>query len=339
MEYEKIKNYLKKKQFNWLITGVAGFIGSNLLEELLLLNQNVVGVDNFSTGKMKNLNDVKKLVGIQKWKNFNLIKGDLSKINICKKALKNMDFVLHQAARGSIPKSTIDPIKTNKDNVTSFLNIIKLSKDLKVKSFVYASSSSVYGDDKNLPKKENKVGNVLSNYALTKKINENYSKLFFELYGFKTIGLRYFNVFGKRQNPNGDYAAVIPKWINLINKNQRITIFGDGKTSRDFCHIDNVIQANILAAIIKIKKKNYIFNVGANSTTSLNILADKIYKIVNLNISKVVKKISYKGFRQGDIRHSQADIYMIKKYLKYKPTVSFDRGLKKSVEWFKNKNV
>ena len=332
MEYLKTKKYLKNKKFKWLITGVAGFIGSNLLEELLLLNQKVIGVDNFSTGKKENLIDVKQSVN-QKWKNFKLIKGDLSDLKVAKKAIKNVDFVLHQAARGSIPKSTIDPIETNKDNVTSFLNILKLSKEKNIKSFVYASSSSVYGDDKNLPKKENKVGKVLSNYALTKKINENYSRLFFDLYGYKTVGLRYFNVFGKRQNPSGDYAAVIPKWINLIKKNKKIIIFGDGKTSRDFCHIDNVIQANILSALQQLKKNNYIFNVGTKSTISLQNLSQAIYKYTFLN-KKIKKKIEYKNFRKGDIRHSQADVYLIKKILKYKPLTYFDEGLIKTINWF-----
>ena len=305
MEYLKIKKYLKNNKFNWLITGVAGFIGSNLLEELLLLNQKVTGIDNFSTGNIKNLNNVKVLVN-NNWKNFKLITGDLSDIKVVKKAINGVDFVLHQAARGSIPKSTIDPIQTNKDNVTSFLNILKISKEKKIKSFIYASSSSVYGDNKNLPKKETKVGKVLSNYALTKRINENYSRLFFDLYGFKTIGLRYFNVFGKRQNPKGDYAAVIPKWINLIKKNKKINIYGDGKTSRDFCHVDNVVQANILSAI---------------------------YKYTYLN-KKFSKKINYKSFRKGDIRHSQADIFLIKKFLKYEPLTSFDKGLIKTINWF-----
>ena len=332
MEYLKIKKYLKNNKFNWLITGVAGFIGSNLLEELLLLNQKVTGIDNFSTGNIKNLNNVKVLVN-NNWKNFKLITGDLSDIKVVKKAINGVDFVLHQAARGSIPKSTIDPIQTNKDNVTSFLNILKISKEKKIKSFIYASSSSVYGDNKNLPKKETKVGKVLSNYALTKRINENYSRLFFDLYGFKTIGLRYFNVFGKRQNPKGDYAAVIPKWINLIKKNKKINIYGDGKTSRDFCHVDNVVQANILSAIQKLKKKNYIFNVGTRSTVSLQSLALAIYKYTFLN-KKFSKKINYKSFRKGDIRHSQADIFLIKKILKYEPLTSFDEGLIKTINWF-----
>ena len=332
MEYLKIKKYLKNNKFNWLITGVAGFIGSNLLEELLLLNQKVTGIDNFSTGNIKNLNNVKVLVN-NNWKNFKLITGDLSDIKVVKKAINGVDFVLHQAARGSIPKSTIDPIQTNKDNVTSFLNILKISKEKKIKSFIYASSSSVYGDNKNLPKKETKVGKVLSNYALTKRINENYSRLFFDLYGFKTIGLRYFNVFGKRQNPMGDYAAVIPKWINLIKKNKKINIYGDGKTSRDFCHVDNVVQANILSAIQKLKKKNYIFNVGTRSTVSLQSLALAIYKYTYLN-KKFSKKINYKSFRKGDIRHSQADIFLIKKFLKYEPLTSFDKGLIKTINWF-----
>lgn len=338
MEYIKIKKVLKKKKFNWLITGVAGFIGSNLLENLLLLNQNIVGVDNFSTGKKINLKNVKKTVGISKWKNFTFFQGDLSNFNICKKVLKNIDIVLHQAARGSIPKSTINPIKTNSDNVTAFLNLLTISKDNNIKSFIYASSSSVYGDDKKLPKNENRVGNILSNYALTKKINENYSKLFFDLYGYKTIGLRYFNVFGKHQDPNSDYAAVIPKWINLIIRNKKIKIFGDGKTSRDFCPVENVVQANILAGLAKIKKKNYIFNVGTNSTTSLNKLANDIYKIQNSCAISFEKKIVYEKFRIGDIRHSQANIKLIEKNLKYKPVVLFNEGLRSSFDWFFKKN-
>ena len=252
----------------------------------MLLNQKVIGIDNFSTGSLRNLNNVELSVGKKKWKNFKFFKGDVSNINDCKKVIKKVDIVLHQAARGSIPKSIKNPIATNNDNITGFLNILNLAKENKVKSFVYASSSSVYGDSKILPKVEKKVGIVLSNYALTKKVNEEYSRLFFKLYNFKTIGLRYFNVFGKRQNPLGDYAAVIPKWINSMKNNEKIIIYGDGKTSRDFCPVENVVQANILAGIVKLKKKNYVFNVGTGSRINLNSLYNTIHSQIFNNLKK-----------------------------------------------------
>lgn len=325
---------LKKKIHSWLITGVAGFIGSNILERLLLSNQKVVGVDNLSTGSLTNLKNVKKLVGKEKWKNFTFLKGNLAKIAICEKVIKNIDIVIHQAARGSIPKSIKDPISTNKDNITSFLNILTVAKDNGVKSFVYASSSSVYGDSKKLPKIENKVGSVLSNYALTKKVNEEYARLFYQLYNFKTIGLRYFNVFGKRQNPKGDYAAVIPKWIENAKNNKKILIYGDGKTSRDFCPVLNVVQANILAGLKNLKEKNYVFNVGTGSRINLNNLAKTIYALSNIQESK--RKIIYKNFRQGDIKHSLSNINNIKKILGYKPSTSFKEGIKMTIDWFNN---
>ena len=331
------KNYLetvlKKKTYLWLITGVAGFIGSNILEKLLILNQNVVGIDNLSTGSLNNLKSVETIVGKKKWKKFRFINGDLANLKNCNKIIKNVDIVIHQAARGSIPKSIKDPISTNKDNITSFLNILTVSKDHGVKSFVYASSSSVYGDSKKLPKIENNVGKVLSNYALTKKVNEEYARLFYQLYSFKTIGLRYFNVFGKRQNPNGDYAAVIPRWINNVKNNKNITIFGDGKTSRDFCPVANVVQANILAGVKNLKKKNYIFNVGTGSRISLKKLSETIYTLFKSEGSR--RKAVYKTFRQGDIKHSLSNINNIKKLLGYNPNVTFFEGIKQTVEWFR----
>ena len=338
MNYQKknlITKTIGKKKYKWLITGVAGFIGSNILETLLKHNQRVVGIDNLSTGFFHNLESVKKIVGKSKWKNFKFIRGDISNIKTCEKALKNIDIVLHQAARGSIPKSTKDPVATNKDNVTGFLNILHCSRVNNVKSFVYASSSSVYGDSKKLPKVEKKTGKILSNYALTKKVNEEYARLFFDLYGFKTIGLRYFNVFGKRQNPNGDYAAVIPKWINSAINDQSITIHGDGKTSRDFCPISNVVQANILASINILKKRNYVFNVGTGSRISLSELIKLIYKILKIKISSY--QISYHKFRKGDIKHSLSSIKQIKRMLGYNPTVSFKDGINETIDWFKLK--
>lgn len=334
-DYQKIKNHLKKIKYNWLVTGVAGFIGSNLLEELLSLNQKVIGIDDLSNGFVKNLNDVKKNVSSSQWRNFKFIKGDLSDIKNCKKVInKSVDFVLHQAARGSVIKSILDPIKTNNSNVTGFLNMLYLSKKHKVKNFVYASSSAVYGDSKFLPKKETKVGNLLSNYALTKKINENYAELFFKQYNFKTVGLRYFNVFGKRQHPNGDYAAVIPRWIRKVINAKTVVIFGDGKTSRDFTHVSNIVQANILAALNKLPIKNYIFNVGTGCRITLNKLIQTIYKI--LKIKKFQQKIKYQPFRQGDIRHSLASIKNIKKKLGYRVVNNFTDSLKLIINYYLN---
>ena len=334
-KFKNLETFLKKKQKKWLITGVAGFIGSNLLEKLLLLDQKVIGIDNLSTGYLENLKNVKKIVGLKRWKNFKFTKGDVSNLKDCQKVIKNVEIVLHQAAKGSIPKSTKNPIATNNDNITGFLNILNTSKNNGIKSFVYASSSSVYGDSKKLPKIENKVGNILSNYALTKKVNEEYARLFFELYNFKSIGLRYFNVFGKRQNPNGDYAAVIPKWINNVINDQKIIIFGDGKTSRDFCPISNVVQANILAGVNSLKKKNYIFNVGTGFRTSLNELSKTIYSKLKLNSKK--NKIFYKNFRKGDVKHSLSNINKIKNHLGYEPHVSFQDGISQTLKWFKSR--
>ena len=242
---------------------------------------------------------------------------------------------MHQAARGSVAKSTIDPIKTNKSNIDGFLNLLFLSKNSpNIKSFVYASSGSVYGDSKILPKIEKNTGKILSNYGLTKKVNEEYAEVFFKLYDFKSIGLRYFNVFGKYQNPNGDYAAVIPKWINDSISNKKIFINGDGKTTRDFTPVASVVQANLLGALKKLPKKNYVFNVGTGSRISLNKLILTIYKI--LNIPKIKHKIIYREFRQGDIRHSLANINQIKKYLGYYSMKNFNESLKNTIRWFTN---
>ena len=337
---EKIlKKKLKNQKKKWLITGVAGFIGSNLLESLLKNNQKVVGVDNFSTGFKRNLNFVKLNLPYKQWKNFNLIEGSIEDYDICKKACKNIDYVLHQAAIGSVPRSIKDPVYTNSSNVSGFLNIITAAKNAKVKKFIYASSSSVYGNNLKLPKKEKNIGHALSPYALTKQINENYASIFFNLYGLKSIGLRYFNVFGKNQNPNGSYAAVIPKWIIAMINNNKINIYGDGKTSRDFCFIENVVLANILSAMTKkINCKQY--NVANGNRVSLLVLFNEIKKNLNFEGIKYEKKPIHKDFRDGDIKHSLADIYQIKKDLKYKPILNFETGIKKLVPWYiKNINL
>ena len=248
---EKTTKQLLSNPKKWLITGVAGFIGSNLLEFLLNIDQKVTGIDNFSTGFKRNLDEVKKSVGIKKWKNFNFIEGDIRNASICNEICKKIDFILHQAALGSVPRSIEDPIKTNENNIDGFLNMLYASKKNNIENFVYAASSSTYGDSKNLPKKEDIIGAPLSPYAVTKYVNELYADVFFKCYNVNSIGLRYFNIFGKRQSPDGAYAAVIPKWFDAFIKSEQIYINGDGETSRDFCYIDNCVQANILAACTK----------------------------------------------------------------------------------------
>ena len=337
--FNKISRELIKNPKTWLITGVGGFIGSNLLETLLLLNQKVVGIDNFSTGNPDNLIDVQSLVSKKQWANFKFLKGDIASLNSCKKACQGVDFVLHQAAIGSVPRSIKNPIKTNKSNITGFLNMLVAARDAKVTNFVYAASSSTYGDHKALPKREHIIGNPLSPYAVTKYVNELYADVFKKAYNFNTIGLRYFNVFGKRQTPKSTYAAVIPKWIDMIASNQEVFINGDGETSRDFCFIENAVQANILAATSTNQLAlNNIYNIAVGDRTSLN----QLYRILQAFIKKENKlqhsKLIYRSFRDGDVRHSQADITKAKKLLGYKPTHKVRDGLKATVGWYLNKN-
>jgi UDP-N-acetylglucosamine/UDP-N-acetylgalactosamine 4-epimerase len=262
-QYQTVCEQLKQSPKVWLITGVAGFIGSNLLETLLKLNQKVVGLDNFSTGHQHNLDEVKGLVTSEQWLNFNFIQGDIRNLEDCQKACIEVDYVLHQAALGSVPRSIADPITTNAANITGFLNMLVAARDAQVKSFTYAASSSTYGDHPALPKVEENIGKPLSPYAVTKYVNELYAEVFARTYGFKTIGLRYFNVFGKRQDPNGAYAAVIPKWTAAMIAGDDVLINGDGETSRDFCFIENTVQANILAQpcsrdhLIALRKRLY----------------------------------------------------------------------------------
>jgi len=337
--FNKISHELIKNPKTWLITGVGGFIGSNLLETLLLLNQKVVGIDNFSTGNPDNLIDVQSLVSKKQWANFKFLNGDIASLNSCKKACQGVDFVLHQAAIGSVPRSIKNPIKTNKSNITGFLNMLVAARDAKVTNFVYAASSSTYGDHKALPKREHIIGNPLSPYAVTKYVNELYADVFKKAYNFNTIGLRYFNVFGKRQTPKSTYAAVIPKWIDMIANNQEVFINGDGETSRDFCFIENAVQANILAATSTNQLAlNNIYNIAVGDRTSLN----QLYRILQAFIKKENKfqhsKLIYRSFRDGDVRHSQADITKAKKLLGYKPTHKVRDGLKATVGWYLNKN-
>ena len=312
MTYEQVKDQLLQSPKVWLITGVAGFIGSNLLETLLRLNQQVIGLDNFATGYQKNLDEVQSLVTPEQWQNFRFIEGDIRDFDTCTKACTEVDYVLHQAALGSVPRSINDPITTNSVNISGFLNMLTAARDANVKSFTYAASSSTYGDHPALPKVEENIGKPLSPYAVTKYVNELYADVFARTYGFRAIGLRYFNVFGPRQDPNGAYAAVIPKWTAAMIAGDEVFINGDGETSRDFCFIDNTVQANILAATTQDDDaKNQVYNVAVGDRTTLNDLFDAIKIALNENGMPYIKEPVYRDFRAGDVRHSQADISKI----------------------------
>ena len=332
--YQQLIKSLKKNQHKWLITGVAGFIGSNILETLLLLNQKVVGLDNFSTGNKHNLKEIQSLVSLEQWKNFNFIEGDITSIRDCNKACKDIDYVLHQGALGSVPRSINNPIASNEANISGFLNMLVAAKDANVKSFTYAASSSTYGDHPALPKVEENIGKPLSPYAVTKYVNELYADVFAKTYGFKTIGLRYFNVFGKRQDPNGAYAAVIPKWINSMISGNNIYINGDGETSRDFCFVENAVQANLLSAVAKESSKNEVYNVAVGDRTSLLTLFEYIKETLHINDINYSKNIEFLGFRDGDVRHSQAQILKANNKLGYEPEFNIVEGIKKAMPWY-----
>jgi UDP-N-acetylglucosamine 4-epimerase len=332
--YDDIKKQLQKEPKVWLITGVAGFIGSNLLETLLLLNQKVVGLDNFATGHQRNLDEVQGLVSKEQWQRFDFIDGDIRNYQDCEKAVTKVDYVLHQAALGSVPRSIADPLTTNAANITGFLNILQAAKEAKVSSFTYAASSSTYGDHPALPKVEENIGNPLSPYAVTKYVNELYAGVYAKTYGFKTIGLRYFNVFGKRQDPNGAYAAVIPKWTAAMINGDDVFINGDGETSRDFCYIDNTVQMNILAATASNDAKDEVYNVAVGDRTTLNDLFSAIKRsLIKNNVNVSVEPI-YRGFREGDVRHSQADISKAKAALVYDPKFKIKNGIAKAMSWY-----
>jgi UDP-N-acetylglucosamine 4-epimerase len=331
-----IKSRLKSSPKKWLVTGVAGFIGSNLLEELLHLDQTVVGLDNFSTGKKKNLEEVKEEVGYVKWKRFRFLEADIRNLDDCLNACDGIDYILHQAALGSVPRSIDDPIRTNQSNIDGFLNILVAAKDAKVTKFVYAASSSTYGDHQELPKIEDRIGRPLSPYAVTKYVNELYADVFSKTYGIETIGLRYFNVFGKRQDPNGAYAAVMPKWFSALIKGEDVYINGDGETSRDFCYIDNCVQANLLSACTTNKNAvNQVYNVAYGARTTLNELFSHIRdRVVGFYPESKNTKPTYRDFRPGDVRHSLADISKAKKLLGYDPQYSVQTGLDKAAKWY-----
>lgn len=349
-DYLKIQQELLRSQNTWLITGVAGFIGSNLLETLLRLDQRVVGLDNFATGHQRNLDEVRQLVSAEQWSNFRFIEGDVLNIADCSAAMTwepsascipalpmrfSVDYVLHQAALGSVPRSVEDPLTTNGVNITGFLNVLVAARDANVKRIVYAASSSTYGDHPGLPKVEETIGRPLSPYAVTKYVNELYADVFARTYGLQCIGLRYFNVFGPRQDPNGAYAAVIPKWTASMIRNQDIFINGDGETSRDFCYIDNTVQANLLAACTtNTEAVNQVYNVAVGFRTSLNFLYNALVQNLNELGVPYNKHARFQDFRAGDVRHSHADISKIKRLLGYTPTHNMVEGLSLAVPWY-----
>lgn len=332
--FEEIQLELREKPRKWLITGCAGFIGSNLLERLLKLDQTVVGLDNFATGSQRNLDEVRSLVDPGQWGRFRFMKGDIRDLNMCRQAVQGVDYVLHQAALGSVPRSIMDPIATNEANVSGFLNMLVTAGDAGVASFVYAASSSTYGDHPDLPKIEDRIGRPLSPYAITKYVNELYAEVFARCYGFKTIGLRYFNVFGRRQDPNGAYAAVIPKWAAAMIRNADVVINGDGRTSRDFCFVDNAVQANLLAATAPEESKDKVYNVAVGESTTLNQLFGYLKNALSTSDVHFSRDPIYADFRQGDVRHSLADISKAARLLGYAPTSRIREGLAFAMPWY-----
>lgn len=336
MPYGALRQALAATPRSWLVTGVAGFIGSNLLETLLTLDQNVVGLDNFATGHQRNLDEVKSSVTATQWARFRFIEGDIRDLDQCRQVCQNVNYVLHQAALGSVPRSIEDPIATNSTNVGGFLNMLVAARDAKVDRFVYAASSSTYGDHPGLPKIEDVIGKPQSPYAITKYVNELYADVFARTYSFNSIGLRYFNVFGPRQDPNGAYAAVIPKWIGAMIRNETVYINGDGETSRDFCYVANAVQANLLAATVNEPGAvNQIYNVAVGDRTSLNQLFEHLLGVLKPGFKHLEEtKPVFRDSRLGDVRHSLADIGKARRLLGYNPSHRIAEGLEEAIGWY-----
>ncbi len=335
--YERLQAELRAAPRSWLVTGVAGFIGSNLLETLLKLDQRVVGFDNFATGHRSNLEEVRVLVSPEQWAGFRFVEGDVCDVAACRRVCDGVGFVLHQAALGSVPRSMAEPLATHAANVTGFVNMLEAARMAKVKRFVYASSSAVYGDHPGLPKVEDKIGQPLSPYAATKWMNEIYADTFARAYGLECIGLRYFNVFGPRQDPEGDYAAVIPKWLASLLRGEPVQINGDGETSRDFCFIANVVQANLLAATTgECEALNTAYNIAVGERTTLNQLFQSLRTELRRGDSSVreVEPV-HRDFRAGDVRHSLADISKAQRLFGYAPTHRLEQGLKLAMGWYR----
>jgi UDP-N-acetylglucosamine 4-epimerase len=318
----------------WLVTGVAGFIGSNLLEELLRCGQRVRGLDNFATGHQRNLDEVKALVGEEAWSRFEMVVGDIRDQNSCNSAVDGVDHVLHQAALGSVPRSLEDPVTTNEVNIGGFLKIMDAARRAGVRSFVYAASSSTYGDEPNLPKIEARIGNPLSPYAVTKRVDEMYADVYRRSYGFLATGLRYFNVFGPRQDPDGAYAAVIPKWTDAMIEGREVVINGDGETSRDFCFVANVVQMNVRASLAAIEARGEVYNVAVGDRTTLN----QLFSAIRLNLAacgvSYDRQPDYRDFRAGDVRHSLSDVSKARSMLGYEPTHDISAGLAIAMPWY-----
>lgn len=333
--YQELRTRLRAEPKRWLITGAAGFIGSNLLECLLSLDQQVVGLDNFATGHRRNLDEVKGRVTAAQWDRFSFVEADIRNADACRQACEGVDYVLHQAALGSVPRSLHDPLTTNSTNIDGFLNMLVAARDAQVQSFTYAASSSTYGDHPGLPKVEDTIGKPLSPYAVTKYVNELYADVFARCYGFTTIGLRYFNVFGRRQDPNGAYAAVIPKWTAAMIAGDDIHINGDGETSRDFCFVDNAVQANLLAATTTDPAaRNQVYNVAVGDRTTLNQLFAALRKALEAQGVVYRKEAIHRDFRPGDVRHSQADIGKAKRLLGYEPSHRIADGIAEAMPWY-----
>ena len=336
MQYHPVLQQLERESCTWLVTGAAGFIGSNLVEALLKLDQTVVGLDNFSTGHRRNLEDVRQIVGPQRWKNFSFIEADISDAQACERACAGVEYVLHQAALGSVPRSISDPKATNQSNVTGFLNMLCAANHARATRFVFASSSSVYGDHPVLPKIEDVIGNCLSPYAVSKRVNELYALAFSKCYGMECVGLRYFNVFGPRQDPKGPYAAVIPRWIAAMIENRPLHINGDGETSRDFCYVANAVQANLVAALCPSNDAvSQIYNVAVGERTTL----DQLFRILKSRLlphCPHLKNLApvYFPARPGDVRHSQAHISKAQSLLGYEPTHNVEQGLDETLKWY-----
>lgn len=334
ISYESLRSQLQQNPRTWLLTGCAGFIGSNLLETLLSLDQTVTGLDDFSTGYQHNLDEVQASVTPEQWGRFRFIEGDIRDLPTCREAMAGVQHVLHQAALGSVPRSLEDPITTNAVNISGQLNILVAARDAGVQSLVYAASSSTYGDLPGLPKVEDQIGRPLSPYAVTKYVNELYADVFARTWGLPSVGLRYFNVFGRRQDPDGAYAAVIPKWVAAMILDQEVIINGDGETSRDFCFVDNAVQANLLAALADAPGQNQVYNVAFNARTTLNQLFEHLRTILARQDVHYHRKPHHADFRAGDIRHSQADIAKARSLLGYDPQYDILRGLETAMPWY-----
>jgi len=334
--FDQLIQRLQSQPARWLVTGCAGFIGSHLVETLLKLNQTVVGLDNFSTGHRRNLDEVKGVVSPTQWQQFRFLEADIRDPAACLQACKEVDYVLHQAALGSVPRSLADPLATNAANIDGFLNMLVAARDAGVKRFVYAASSSTYGDHPDLPKREEVIGRPLSPYAVTKLVNELYAEVFARCYGFSSIGLRYFNVFGARQDPDGAYAAVIPGWTRAMLLGEKVMINGDGETSRDFCFVANAVQANLLAASTENPDAvNQVYNVALNARTSLNLLFDLLRDALTETNPQLARlKPGYREFRAGDVRHSQADISKAELLLGYAPRHTLEDGIRIAMPWY-----